>query len=142
MRMMILGVAAMSLGACSDSPERDRGAVPLGAGIWNAGEKGGLCVADEGRATFILYGDEGEANCMAEGRIEEVAGTDGLVFKPRGDEKCSIPLKREGSRIVFSSGGIACDYYCGSGVTLDNQSVERSDATSGAIVDPSGTAAC
>lgn len=139
MRMTIL-LAALALSACGGSDGTDPAGEALPAGQWSDGARSGLCVAEGGRAAFILYADEGDANCMAEGEIAD--GADGLLFVPRGDTQCRIPLRRDGERIVFGTGGASCDYYCGDGVATEGRSVARSDATSGALNDPAGDSIC
>ncbi|MCM8556360.1 hypothetical protein [Sphingomicrobium sediminis] len=139
----LVGVAALALTACSGEAPSEPMEAPIEAGVWIDGAQSGLCIGDGGEAAFILYGDEGEANCMAEGRVNRLAGDGALAFVPRGDEQCRIGLHEEGDTITLGSGGsAACSYYCGGDVTLEDRSLSRSDATDRALVDPAGDSIC
>ncbi|WP_265571219.1 hypothetical protein [Sphingomicrobium nitratireducens] len=139
MRLAAMIVLSLALASCGGESEEARTA-GLGPGLWTDETRGGLCVDEGGEAAFILYAETGNANCMAEGRIE-VDG-EGMTFLPRGDEQCRIPILAEGETLRFGDSGEACAYYCGSDVELGGQTVMRSEARPGTLTDVAGDPLC
>lgn len=140
MRYLILMPASL-LAACGEAaPDSDvpaQGA--LEAGLWTGGERDGLCVAADGSAAIIQYG-EGDANCMAQGRIEGEG--ENLDFVPRGEEQCRIPVLQEGDVLTLGNGDESCAYYCGGGATLRGEGLRRSDGEPGDLRDVEGDPLC
>lgn len=139
---MVTFLLLAALFACSPTGDDGPSNAEIGkyVGQWSDGSRGGLCVADSGQAAFVVYGHEGDANCMAQGEV--VASNGETVFAPKGDVQCRIPLTIAGDSITFGDGGAACTYYCGGDVTMSGKSVARSDATRGALVDVAGDPLC
>lgn len=141
MRTLLL-LPTLLLVACSEAaPDAD--APPAGgaieAGLWTDGRRDGLCVADDGKAAFIRFG-EGDANCMAQGTIERDG--DALIFKPRGDEECRLTIQQEGDMLTIDSGNESCAYYCGSGATAGGEALRRSEGDPSELRDIAGDRLC
>ncbi|NNC47401.1 MAG: hypothetical protein HKO13_03090 [Sphingomonas sp.] len=141
MRISIL-LLTLFLVACGDAA-RDADASPaqgaLEAGLWTGSERDGICVANDGKAAFIRFG-EGDANCMAQGTIENDG--DALVFKPRGDDECRIAILQEGDVLTVERGSESCAYYCGSGASLIGEGLRRSNGDPAELRDIAGDRLC
>ncbi|MCJ7420640.1 hypothetical protein [Sphingomicrobium astaxanthinifaciens] len=142
MRIIWGGALVLALTGCAN--EADDGApetAALEAALYAAQDgRSGLCVGAGNAASFILYADEGDANCMAEGRVE--GDGDELAFVPRGDEQCRIPLSIEGKVARLDAGNAACDYYCGGDARLDARELVADHDAAVDPVDPAGEAIC
>lgn len=137
MRKIVPILLSASLIACeADAPQSSAN---VEEGQWRDANGGGLCVGKDGSAAFILYGENG-ANCMAQGRVVEDG--DGMVFTPRGDQACRIPIARDGGGLRFGDGGATCGFYCGGGTQLAGRTVRRSEATAEPLKDSAGDPIC
>ncbi|WP_265561876.1 hypothetical protein [Sphingomicrobium arenosum] len=138
--MMVAG--ALMLGACSGSEEAAKvaeAAVPAGLYADAAGTSG-ICVGEDGAAAFILYADQGAANCAGEGRIE--GAEDRLALVPQGDENCRLPLSFDGETLAFGEAPAACAYYCRGDATIDARALTAGGDTTVDPVDPAGEPLC
>lgn len=140
MRILVLSFALL-LASCSEvAPDAD--APPEGVletGLWTGGERDGLCVAADGKAAFIRYG-ESDANCMAQGTIE--ADGEGMAFVPRGDDECRISLSQDGDVLTLRSGDDSCSYYCGGNASFEGEGFRRSDGDPSELRDVAGDPLC
>lgn len=141
MRTLILACSALSIAACGNAQtdEERPSQAALEQGLWAGRERDGLCVAADGSAAFIHYG-EGDANCMAQGRIEGEG--EALDFVPSGDEQCRLPLLREGDVITFGEAPESCAFYCGGGAVVKTEGMRRSDGDPSDLRDIAGDPLC
>lgn len=140
MRIPVLSSALLLVSCSEAAPDAD--APPGGAleaGLWTGGERDGLCVAADGKAAFIRYG-ESNANCMAQGAIE--ADGEGMAFVPRGDDECRISLSQEGDMLTLRSGDDSCSYYCGGDASFEGEGFRRSDGDPSELRDIAGDRLC
>lgn len=140
MRVAIMPLL-LALSACGSGGDGDGGdATGAALGSFSDGERSGFCSRDDGSVAFILYDDDSDANCMAEGRVEGEGGE--LAFVPRGDEQCRIPMTLDGDALAFGALDESCRYYCGGDTELEGRRLSRGDATGRALSDPSGAEVC
>ena len=141
MRSLILlpAILLVSCGEAAPDDGADSDVAALEAGLWTGGERDGLCVAADGSAAFIQYGD-GDANCMAQGAIE--GDGEGLTFVPRGDDQCRIPLLQEGDVITIGPAPETCAYYCGGDASLRGEGLRRSTGEASELRDVGGDPLC
>ena len=143
MRLPILIAASLSIAACGSDGEKAATQGPgtgLGSGQWELGPKSGLCAAADGSAAFFIDSDSG-ANCMAQGTVEQ--GEEGaLVFVPRGDNRCRIPIEDRGQSIVLGDGGEACSYYCGGDARYAGRELVRNWEPTRELTDGAGDPIC
>ena len=142
MKKWVALVAGLGLASCSGGEQAEEApAVAVAAGLY-ADEAGrsGMCVAEGGEASFILYAAQGSSNCMAEGRVE--TGEGGVVFAPDGDERCRFPLSVDGSSLRFGEAPASCDYYCGGSAAIDDRMLLSGGDTTSDPVDPAGDPLC
>jgi hypothetical protein len=138
--MRLIPLLALLLAACSNEPK-----VPsLPAGHFAGAGRDALCISGTGaqqRGGFITYGD-GDNNCSARGRIENVGSAWTLV--PNGEGDCRIPLTVNEKGIQLGTAQPRCDYYCGPGASFAAKVFRRSDpaVAPGATADLAGDPLC
>lgn len=123
-------IALVFLAACSKGAQHGT----LRPGYYLGEGRNRLCVKGEGTAqqvAFIAYGQIGDSNCAAEGRVE-VKGY-ALALVPRGEGDCRIPIGRDGDIVRLGPGPAACAYYCGPGSSLTGQTYRWADTSTAEI---------
>jgi hypothetical protein len=124
-RFALFAMSALLLNACSkeaEVPANDSAPVAAGSSSFAGVGRDRLCLAPEGRAAFITYGD-GDANCSARGGIEGAGGA--LTLIPEGDTSCRIPLTRSGDTVELGALAPECAYYCGPKASFAGKSFKR-----------------
>jgi hypothetical protein len=127
MRSIFLLVLLMA--ACSRQPASPT----VSSGTFVGEGRDRLCIAGEAgayRAGLIAYG-QGDVNCSAAGRLEQVGAR--WVLVPKGEGPCRIPIDIHGNVVKVGQPPAACDYYCGPGASLAGRSYNRSDMGSKAV---------
>lgn len=81
-----------------------------------------LCLAPDGASGFVSFAASGDSNCAVRGRLAE-----GGPLRPNGDERCAIPLTRDGDRVTLGGAGPECAYYCGPGASFAGKTFVRMD---------------
>lgn len=109
-----------------DNAARTEGAAAEEIIVYASGPRDRLCLSARagGVAGVIAFAPTDDSNCSIRGTWSDGASA---ALRPQGDEKCVIPLEREGDIVTLGEGGPACAYYCGPSATLAGKTFVRMD---------------
>ena len=139
MRASLCFLPLLAMAGCSSGegePAIDERVIEPGLFAAVAGE-GGVCIEPD-NAGFVFTAEDGR-NCMAQGQFAN--DSEGMIFVPRGDGQCKIPVTVDGDTLTFGDGGNACSFYCASDLELAGRSARRTDSLE-PITDAAGDLVC